>query len=73
MLLKLYIILLFIRPCAGRPSMLKDRNCNVCNIFSQKCMKATEIVGINDPRMAGKSNAKCRNDWECDYGHICNR
>ena len=61
------------RPCRGRPSMLADQNCQVCNIFAKKCMKAREIVGIDNPSMSGTKGAQCRTNWECDYGHICVR
>ena len=51
--------------------MLKNQDCNVCSIFAQKCMNAKEIIGIDDPGMAGRSQAKCRTKWDCDFGHFC--
>lgn len=34
-------------------------------------MDAKEIIGIDDPGMAGRSQAKCRTKWDCDFGHFC--
>ena len=61
------------RPCLGRPSMLKNKDCKVCNIIEQKCMDSIDLVGVDDPRMAGRALAKCRTKWECDFGHICEK